>query len=72
MTIIERLENIKLIPVAVLDYAEAARPVAEALIEGGLPCAEVTFRTDAAAESIFSMRAAFHDMLVGAGTVLTV
>lgn len=72
MTIIERLENIKLIPVAVLDYAEAARPVAEALIEGGLPCAEVTFRTDAAAESICIMRAAFPDMLVGAGTVLTV
>lgn len=72
MKIIEQLEKIKLIPVAVLDNAADAEPVARALRDGGLPCAEVTFRTDAAAESIRSMRAAFPDMPVGAGTVLTV
>lgn len=72
MTIIEQLEKIKLIPVAVLDNAADAEPVAKALIDGGLPCAEVTFRTDAAAEAIRKMRTAFPDMLVGAGTVLTV
>ena len=43
----------------------------KALCEGGLPCAEVTFRTDAAEESIKIMTEAFPDMLVGAGTVLT-
>ncbi|MGP1576802.1 MAG: KHG/KDPG aldolase/sugar kinase fusion protein [Treponema sp.] len=72
MTIIEQLEKIKLIPVAVLDNAADAQPLAKALIDGGLPCVEVTFRTDAAAESIRSMRTAFPEMLVGAGTVLTV
>mgnify|MGYP002224381442 FL=1 len=45
--------------------------LAKALCEGGLPCAEVTFRTDAAEESIKIMTEAFPDMLVGAGTVLT-
>ena len=71
MAIIERLEKIKLIPVAVLDHAADACPLAQALIDGGLPCAEVTFRTAAAAEAIRTMRTAFPDMLVGAGTVLT-
>ena len=55
----------------VLEDTEDALPLAKALCEGGLPCAEVTFRTDAAEESIKIMTEAFPDMLVGAGTVLT-
>lgn len=59
------------IPVVVLENAEDAAPLAHALCEGGLPCAEVTFRTAAAEESIRRMTQAFPQMLVGAGTVLT-
>lgn len=55
----------------VLDDAKDAAPLAKALCEGGLPCAEVTFRTAAAEESIRIMAKEFPDMLVGAGTVLT-
>ena len=58
-------------PVVVLDDAKDAKPLAEALIKGGLPCAEVTFRTAAAEESIRIMASEFPEMLVGAGTVLT-
>lgn len=46
--------------------------MADALVKGGLPCAEVTFRTDAAEESIRVMAQKYPDMLVGAGTVLTI
>ena len=49
-----------------------AIPLAKALCEGGLPCAEVTFRTDAAEEAIRIMAEQFPDMLIGAGTVLTI
>ena len=51
-------------------YKDAV-PLAKALVEGGLPCAEVTFRTEAAEESIRLMTEQFPEMLVGAGTVLT-
>ena len=54
-----------------LNDADDAIPLADALIKGGLPCAEVTFRTDAAEESIRRICESFPDMLVGAGTVLT-
>ena len=60
-----------IVPVVVLNNASDAEPLAEALINGGLPCAEVTFRTDAAEESIRIMKEKFPEMLVGAGTVLT-
>ena len=60
----------RLLPVVVLDDARGAEPLAAALATGGLPCAEVTFRTEAAAESIKAMAAA-PGFLVGAGTVLT-
>ena len=63
-----KLHDIGIIPVVVLDRVEDALPLAEALIKGGLPCAEVTFRTAAAEEGISE---AFPDMIVGAGTVLT-
>lgn len=65
------IEKFGVMPVVVLENAEDALPLAEALIGGGLPCAEVTFRTDAAEESIRRMAEHFPEMLVGAGTVLT-
>ena len=69
--IYERFEQIGIIPVVVLEDAKDALPLGRALMEGGLPAAEVTFRTAAAEESIRIMAENFPDMLVGAGTVLT-
>lgn len=69
--IFEQFQKIGIIPVVVLDDAKDAEPLAKALIEGGLPCAEVTFRTAAAEETIRIMSSKFPEMLVGAGTVLT-
>ena len=69
--ILEQLAGYGVVPVVVLNRAEDAKPLAEALCKGGLKCAEVTFRTDAAEESIKIMTENFPDMLVGAGTVLT-
>lgn len=68
--ILEKLGLHRLVPVVVLDDANNAMPLAQALVDGGLPVAEVTFRTDAARDSIARM-AERGDMLVGAGTVLT-
>ena len=67
----KQLQKIGIIPVVVLDRAEDALPLAECLMKGGLPCAEVTFRTAAAEESIRRMAKAFPEMIIGAGTVLT-
>ena len=67
----ELFAELKVVPVVVLDDAKDAEPLAKALGEGGLPCAEVTFRTEEAAESIRIMTEVYPDMLVGAGTVLT-
>ena len=69
--VLKKIEAIGIVPVVKIDRAEDAVPLARALINGGLPCAEVTFRTDAAAAAIKAMTEAFPDMLVGAGTVLT-
>lgn len=69
--ILEQISKIGIVPVVVLDDAKNAAPLADALCGGGLPCAEVTFRTDAAEEAIKNMVAAHPEMLVGAGTVLT-
>lgn len=69
--VLEKIQEIGIVPVVVLDDVKDARPLAKALCEGGLPCAEVTFRTDAAEESIRIMSGEFPEMLVGAGTVLT-
>ena len=60
-----------IVPVVVLNKVSDAEPLAEALIKGGLPCAEVTFRTDAAEESIRAIAKKYPEMFVGAGTVLT-
>ncbi len=67
---LEQVARRKLVPVVKLDRVEDALPLAEALIQGGLPVAEVTFRTDAAEESIRTIRKAYPDMFVGAGTVV--
>ena len=69
--ILEQLGTYGIVPVVVLQDAAKAEPLAEALCKGGLACAEVTFRTDAAEESIRIMSEKFPEMLVGAGTVLT-
>ena len=71
MDIAEKFQKIGVVPVVVLEDVKDAVPLAKALVEGGLPCAEVTFRTEAAEESIRLMAEQFPDMLVGAGTVLT-
>ena len=68
----EQIEKLGLVPVVVLHDAKDAKPLAQALCQGGLPCAEVTFRTDAAEESIKIMASEYPDMFVGAGTVLTI
>ena len=60
-----------IVPVVVLNKVADAVPLADALIKGGLPCAEVTFRTAAAEESIREIAKKFPEMFVGAGTVLT-
>lgn len=67
----EQFYDFAVVPVVVLEDAKDAVPLADALVKGGLPCAEVTFRTAAAEESIRLMCEKYPEMLVGAGTVLT-
>jgi len=69
--VMKKIHDLKLVPVVVLDDAKDAAPLAEALIAGGLPCAEITFRTAAAADSIKAM-SKYPEICLGAGTVLTV
>ncbi len=69
--VLEEIQKIGIVPVVVLNDANDAKPLAEALVKGSLPCAEVTFRTAAAEESIQIMTEAYPEMLIGAGTVLT-
>jgi 2-dehydro-3-deoxyphosphogluconate aldolase/(4S)-4-hydroxy-2-oxoglutarate aldolase len=68
---LQQLLKRPIIPVIVIDHADAAEPLAEALLRGGMDVIEITFRTAAAAEAIERIRKAFPDMLVGAGTVVT-
>ena len=70
--ILKKIAEVGILPVVVLEDASDAKDLAKALIDGGLPCAEVTFRTDAAEESIKIMTKEYPEMLVGAGTVLSV
>ncbi|WP_080993320.1 bifunctional 4-hydroxy-2-oxoglutarate aldolase/2-dehydro-3-deoxy-phosphogluconate aldolase, partial [Vibrio harveyi] len=58
-------------PVIAINKAEDAIPLGRTLVENGMPCAEITFRTECAAEAIRAMRAEFPEMLIGAGTILT-
>ena len=65
--VLKRIEQYKVVPVVVLENADHAAPLAKALTGGGLPCAEVTFRTAAAEASIRLMKQTCPEMLVGAG-----
>ena len=71
MDVLSRLEEEKLVPVIKLESSDQALPLVDALSKGGINVAEVTFRTDAAAESIRTIRQNRPGILVGAGTVLT-
>ena len=62
--VLEEIKKIGIVPVVVLDDAKDAEPLAKALCEGGLPCAEVTFRTEAAEESIRIISEKYPEMLV--------
>ncbi|CAG23592.1 bifunctional 4-hydroxy-2-oxoglutarate aldolase/2-dehydro-3-deoxy-phosphogluconate aldolase [Photobacterium profundum] len=70
-TLNQRLSEIKVVPVIAIKDASKAAKLAEVLIDNGLPCAEITFRTEQAVDAIKAMRSAFPDMLIGSGTVLT-
>lgn len=72
MTVFDELASLGVIPVAVIDDVDRTVPLAEALLRGGLPCVEVTFRTPAAAAAIELLATEYPDIVVGAGTVLTV
>lgn len=65
------IQKLGIVPVVKIDRVEDALPLAKALCEGGLPCAEITFRTEAAEEAIRVMATEYPEMLIGAGTVLT-
>ncbi|MGL5973095.1 MAG: bifunctional 4-hydroxy-2-oxoglutarate aldolase/2-dehydro-3-deoxy-phosphogluconate aldolase, partial [Oscillospiraceae bacterium] len=68
--IVDKLYSIGLVPVVKIDDPETAVPIAKALQAGGIPCIEVTFRTEHAAEAIKSISTSCPDVLIGAGTVL--
>ena len=69
--VLKKIGAIGIVPVVKIDDAKDAVPLAKALCDGGLPCAEITFRTSAAEEAIRKIHEAFPQMLLGAGTVLT-
>ena len=68
--LIEKIKQTKIVPVVVLNSIEETLPKMEALVKGGLPCAEITFRTPCAADAIALTVKHYPDMLVGAGTVI--
>ncbi len=68
----QSLKTLKVIPIIAIEQADAALHLANALIEGGLPVAEITFRTDAAARVIEKLAREMPEVLVGAGTILTI
>lgn len=67
----KKLQQFKVIPVIQINRLEHAVPLAKVLVENGLPVAEVTFRTDVAAQAIKAMKEAYPELCVGAGTILT-
>lgn len=69
---LEELRKTGIVPVVVIDDAKDALMLGKALIDGGIACAEVTFRTEAAEEAIRILSENYPDMLVGAGTILTI
>ncbi|MBN1119531.1 MAG: bifunctional 4-hydroxy-2-oxoglutarate aldolase/2-dehydro-3-deoxy-phosphogluconate aldolase [Anaerolineae bacterium] len=70
--VLNQIEQFGVVPVVAIDDADHAPDLGRALLDGGLPCAEITFRTAAAAEAIRRIASNYPEMLVGAGTVLTV
>lgn len=70
--ILNKIQALGIVPVVKIEDLEKAVPLARALCEGGLPCAEITFRTAEAEEAIKRITTALPDMLVGAGTILTI
>lgn len=72
MSIVERLGQLGLIPVVKIDQTSQGPLLAEALLAGGLPCVEITFRTPDAEEAIRNITRSYPDMLTGAGTVITI
>ena len=72
MNVAEIIEKLKVVPVIKLDNAKDAVPLGKALVEGGLPVAEITFRTEAAEEAIRRMSGAYPEIAVGAGTLTSV
>ena len=68
--LLQQIKATKIVPVVVLNSIEETLPKMQALVNGGLPCAEITFRTPCAAEAIALTVKTFPDMLVGAGTVI--
>ena len=69
--VLERFAAMRILPVIVIDDPDDAVPLARALSDGGLPCAEVTLRTSRAIEALRRIARELPDMLIGAGTVLT-
>jgi 2-dehydro-3-deoxyphosphogluconate aldolase/(4S)-4-hydroxy-2-oxoglutarate aldolase len=69
--VLKKLGDFGVVPVIALTKAADALPLGEALLEGGLPCAEITFRTEAAGEAIQALTQKYPEITVGAGTVLT-
>ena len=72
MDVLKQVHDIGIIPVIAVDKAEQALPLCEALVKGGLPAAEITFRTAAGQEAIKLVAEKNPEVLVGAGTVVTV
>lgn len=70
MNVTQRIEELKIVPVVVIERPEDARPMLGGLVKGGLPVAEITFRTACAEDAIKLACAEFPDMLAGAGTVI--
>jgi 2-dehydro-3-deoxyphosphogluconate aldolase/(4S)-4-hydroxy-2-oxoglutarate aldolase len=72
MEVFNKINELKIIPVATINYLKDAIPLGKALIEAGLPVIEVTFRTETAEECIKNLTIEFPDLLVGAGTILKI
>ena len=70
MDVLKKVQEVKLVPVVVLNKVEDTEPVINALVEGDIPVAEICFRTDCAAECIKLAVEKFPEALIGAGTVI--
>ena len=68
----DQLTKLRVIPVITINSIRAIIPLGRTLIENGMPCAEITFRTDCATQAIRLLRTTYPDMIIGAGTVLTI